>query len=66
MEDPIIESLKNIEICLIQVTPVLFDEEKKVEKKPRKGKQGASAAAATTESDGEKLDLSREDEESID
>ena len=32
MEDPMIESLKNIEICLIQVTPVLFDEEKIVEK----------------------------------
>ena len=32
MEDPSIESIKNIEICLIQVTPVLIDEEKKVEK----------------------------------
>ena len=32
MEDPIIESIKNIEICLIQVTPILFHEEKKVEK----------------------------------
>ena len=32
IEDPIIESIKNIEICLIQVTPVQFHEEKKVEK----------------------------------
>ena len=32
MEDPTIESIKNIEICLIHVAPVLFDEEKKVEK----------------------------------
>ena len=32
IEDPRIESIKNIEICLIQVTPVLLDEEKNVEK----------------------------------
>merc|ERR1739844_607988 len=31
MEDPIIESIKNIEICLIQVSPVPCHEEKKVE-----------------------------------
>ena len=31
MEDPVIESIKNVEICLIQVIPVLFHEEKKVE-----------------------------------
>ena len=32
MEDPMIESIKNIEICLIHETPVLSVEEKKVEK----------------------------------
>ena len=31
MEDPMIESIKNIEICLIQVSPVPCHGEKKVE-----------------------------------